>query len=47
MLAIVEGVVPPSLDIVRRVSRKVDVGAAVSNSFGFGGHNAVLMFRRA
>ena len=49
--------VPPSLnlseqdpacpvDVVSGEPRKVRVRAALSNSFGFGGHNAVLVFRQ-
>jgi len=58
VLAMTEGVVPPSLnvdrqdpacdlDVVTREARKVVIRAACSNSFGFGGHNAVLVFRAA
>ena len=56
-LAIKEGVVPPTinyetpdpecdLDYVPNESRKADVRLALSNSFGFGGQNAVLAMRR-
>jgi 3-oxoacyl-[acyl-carrier-protein] synthase II len=57
-LAISEGVIPPTinyenpdpecdLDYVPNESRTVDVRLALSNSFGFGGQNAVLALRRA
>jgi 3-oxoacyl-[acyl-carrier-protein] synthase II len=34
------------LDYVPNVARKSDVRVAVSESMGFGGHNAVLVLRR-
>ena len=57
-LAISNGVVPPTihyetpdpdcdLDYVANEARAMDVRLALSNSFGFGGHNAVVAFRRA
>ncbi|MEU3980905.1 beta-ketoacyl-ACP synthase II [Streptomyces sp. NPDC026672] len=55
-LAINEGVVPPTLnchrpidpsvDFVAHTARRHDVDTVLSNSFGFGGHNAVLVLRR-
>jgi 3-oxoacyl-[acyl-carrier-protein] synthase II len=58
VLAIERGVVPPTihfetpdpdcdLDCVPNEAREMDVRLALSNSFGFGGHNAVIAFRRA
>jgi 3-oxoacyl-[acyl-carrier-protein] synthase II len=57
-LAITNGVVPPTihyedpdpdcdLDYVANAPRDMPVELALSNSFGFGGHNAVIAFRRA
>lgn len=34
------------LDYVPNVSRKADVKAVMSNSLGFGGHNAILIFKK-
>ena len=56
-LAIRHGVVPPTinyetpdpacdLDVVPNASRHLSVDAALSNTFGFGGTNATLAFRR-
>ena len=55
--AIEEGIVPPTinqevpdpdcdLDYVPNEARKVEVHRAMSNSMGFGGHNAVLIIER-
>jgi 3-oxoacyl-[acyl-carrier-protein] synthase II len=56
-LAIAEGVIPPTihyrtadpdcdLDYVPNEARKADLSLVLSNSFGFGGQNAVLALRR-
>lgn len=56
-LAIRHGVIPPTinvdnqdpecdLDVVPNEARQMEVRAAMSNSFGFGGHNATLIFKR-
>lgn len=56
---ITEGIVPPTINIVKldpevadldyvaNKAKAKDVKVALSNSFGFGGHNAVLMFEKA
>jgi 3-oxoacyl-[acyl-carrier-protein] synthase II len=55
--AIQDGVIPPTinyenpdpdcdLNYTPNTARKLDVHTAMSNSFGFGGHNACLIFGR-
>ena len=58
ILAIREGCIPPTinlddpdeqaagLDLTPNVASRRDVRAALSNSFGFGGQNTALVFRR-
>ena len=57
VMAINSGVLPPTinldhqdpecdLDYVANTARKAEIEYAVSNSFGFGGHNATLVIRR-
>ncbi|HEX2419658.1 MAG TPA: beta-ketoacyl-ACP synthase II [Micromonosporaceae bacterium] len=57
ILALCDSVVPPTinledpdggltLDVVTGTARKLDISVALNNSFGFGGHNAVLVFTR-
>ncbi|MFF5988937.1 beta-ketoacyl-[acyl-carrier-protein] synthase family protein [Prauserella flavalba] len=58
ILSIYHGLVPATLnlenldpkvdlDVVSGEARKVELTAAISNSFGFGGHNTALLFTRA
>jgi 3-oxoacyl-[acyl-carrier-protein] synthase II len=57
ILAIHEGFIPPTinhftddeecdLDYTFNEARKRDVRVAISNTFGFGGHNATMMFKK-
>ncbi len=57
VLTIERGIIPPTinyespdpecdLDYVPNVARKAEITTALSNSFGFGGTNAALLFRR-
>ena len=57
ILALDRSVLPPTinyevpdpecdLDYIPNEARPADVEVAVSNSFGFGGHNACVVFRR-
>lgn len=56
-LALQEGVIPPTvnlddpdeecdLDFVPKIARRQNISTALSNSFGFGGVNAVLVFKK-
>jgi len=57
ILAIRESVIPPTinlddpddalnLDVAANKARQLDISAALNNSFGFGGHNVVLLFTK-
>ncbi len=57
VLATTEGVLPPTinyevedpecdLDYIPNEARRAEIEVGVSNSFGFGGHNACIVFRR-
>ena len=58
VLAIHHGILPPTinfelkdpacdLDVIPNKARTVNIKAAISNSFGFGGQNGVLVFSKA
>ena len=58
VLALREGLIPPTmglnepdpecdLDYVPNEARRAEVDLVLSNSLGFGGHNACLAFRKA
>jgi 3-oxoacyl-[acyl-carrier-protein] synthase II len=58
LLAMRDGILPPTinyetpdpecdLDYIPNVARKADVEYALSNSFGFGGHNVSLIFKKS
>ncbi|UQD51410.1 beta-ketoacyl-[acyl-carrier-protein] synthase II [Bacillus methanolicus] len=57
VLALKESILPPTinletpdpecdLDYVPNEARKQEIDAAISNSFGFGGHNATIVFKK-
>jgi 3-oxoacyl-[acyl-carrier-protein] synthase II len=57
ILALRDGILPPTinqevddpecdLDVIPNVAREQPIEVALSNSFGFGGHNACVVFRR-
>ena len=58
ILAVYHGVIPPTinlddpddeldLDVAAHKARHLEIPAAINNSFGFGGHNAALVFTHA
>jgi 3-oxoacyl-[acyl-carrier-protein] synthase II len=57
VLTVHHGVVPPTINLedpddalrvdVPRTAREMSVDVAINDSFGFGGHNCSLVFRRA
>jgi 3-oxoacyl-[acyl-carrier-protein] synthase II len=58
ILALERGLLPPTinlddpdpecdLDYVPNKARKADINVAISNSFGFGGHNATVVIKKA
>ncbi|GAA3326039.1 hypothetical protein GCM10020331_060340 [Ectobacillus funiculus] len=58
LLAIRDGIIPPTinyeapdeeldLDYVPNVAKQANVNVVLSNSLGFGGHNATLIFKKS
>jgi 3-oxoacyl-[acyl-carrier-protein] synthase II len=57
VLSVRDDIVPPTINLddpddnvrvdVPREARKMPITAALNDSFGFGGHNAALLFRKA
>ena len=58
VLSLRDGVIPPTANLEnptigraargrRRRTRKVELTAAITDSFGFGGHNVALAFTKA
>ena len=57
VLAVYHDIVPPTINLddpdddlnvdVPREARRMSIPAAINNSFGFGGHNASVLFRKA
>ncbi|MDA7804091.1 beta-ketoacyl-ACP synthase II [Crocinitomix sp.] len=41
----VDDFIPEGMQIVKNEARKVSVNLAMSNAFGFGGHNAIIVFK--
>jgi 3-oxoacyl-[acyl-carrier-protein] synthase II len=39
--------IPKAIDIVTKTARQAEVNVAMSNTFGFGGHNAILVMKKA
>jgi 3-oxoacyl-[acyl-carrier-protein] synthase II len=57
VMAVQQGMLPPTInfetkdpecdiDMIPNLARKVNIKAAISNSFGFGGQNGVLVFSK-
>uniref|UniRef100_UPI0032180C22 beta-ketoacyl-ACP synthase II n=1 Tax=uncultured Draconibacterium sp. TaxID=1573823 RepID=UPI0032180C22 len=42
----IDPVIPKTINIITGESVKAEVNVAITNSFGFGGHNATLVFKR-
>jgi 3-oxoacyl-[acyl-carrier-protein] synthase II len=56
-MAVQQGILPPTInfetkdpdcdiDMIPNIAREVNIKAAISNSFGFGGQNGALVFSK-
>jgi 3-oxoacyl-[acyl-carrier-protein] synthase II len=43
---VVDENIDPSLNLTLNVAQKREVKVAMSNTFGFGGHNACVLFKK-
>jgi 3-oxoacyl-[acyl-carrier-protein] synthase II len=41
-----DAAIPKTMDIVTKESQQVKLNYAMSNTFGFGGHNAIVLFKK-
>jgi len=44
--SVVDENIDPSLNLILNKAQKRDVKVAMSNTFGFGGHNACVLFKK-
>jgi 3-oxoacyl-[acyl-carrier-protein] synthase II len=44
--SVVDENIDPSLNLTLNVAQKKEINVALSNTFGFGGHNACVLFKK-
>ena len=42
----IDPTIPKKLNIVTNTALETEVNVALSNTFGFGGHNAIVLFKK-